>query len=60
MSAAATVAIATLDRLGVTACFVGGMACRLYGNVRTPEVCFVASPSVAASLVMVARLLRLR
>lgn len=37
VSAAATVAIATLDRLGVTACFVGGMACKLYGNDRTPE-----------------------
>jgi len=33
----ASVAIATLNRIGVTACFVGGMACRLYGNSRTPE-----------------------
>lgn len=34
---AATMAIATLNRIGITACFVGGMACRLYGNTRTPE-----------------------
>lgn len=61
VSAAASVAIATLDRIGVTACFVGGMACKLYGNDRTPEVSFVlASPTVAASPAVVPRLLRLR
>ena len=60
VSVVASVAISTLDRIGVTACFVGGMACKLYGNERTPEVCFVASPAVAASLVLVPRLLRLR
>jgi len=34
----ASVAIATLTEIGVTACFVGGMACRLYGNSRLPQV----------------------
>ena len=38
MSAVADVAIATLNQIGVTACFVGGMACKLYGNDRTPGV----------------------
>jgi hypothetical protein len=38
VSAAASVAIATLNQIGVTGCFVGGMACKLYGNDRTPEV----------------------
>jgi len=36
VSVAASVAIATLNRIGITACFVGGMACKLYGNNRTP------------------------
>lgn len=36
-SAAASVAIATLNGLGIRACFVGGMACKLYGNDRIPE-----------------------
>ena len=36
---AANVAIKTLNQIGVTACFVGGMACKLYGNSRTPGVC---------------------
>jgi len=34
---AADVAIATLTKIGVTACFVGGMACKLYGNNRLPQ-----------------------
>lgn len=38
VSAAATAAIATLEQIGVTACFVGGMACKLYGNDRIPGV----------------------
>ncbi|KAF9652691.1 hypothetical protein BDM02DRAFT_2565348 [Thelephora ganbajun] len=37
VSAAASVAIATLNQIGITTCFVGGMACKLYGNDRTPE-----------------------
>jgi len=37
VSAAADVAITTLERIGIKACFVGGMACKLYGNDRTPE-----------------------
>jgi hypothetical protein len=51
----ANVAIATLNRIGVTACFVGGMACRLYGNERTPQVCVCLIPrrcSLALSLIM--------
>jgi len=36
--AAASVAIATLTDIGLTACFVGGVACKLYGNVRLPQV----------------------
>ena len=39
VSSAATVAIATLVGIGISPCFVGGMACKLYGNNRTPEVC---------------------
>ena len=41
VSAAASVTIATLRQIGVTSCFVGGMACKLYGNDRTPEVCLL-------------------
>jgi len=37
VSDAAGVAITTLNQIGITACFVGGMACKLYGNNRTPE-----------------------
>jgi len=37
VSAVASVAITTLEQIGITACFVGGMACKLYGNDRTPE-----------------------
>ena len=36
--AVASVAIATLTEIGITACFVGGMACKLYGNERLPQV----------------------
>jgi len=35
---AASVAIATLTEIGITPCFVGGMACKLYGNDRLPQV----------------------
>ena len=36
--AVASVAIETLTEIGVTACFIGGMACKLYGNDRLPQV----------------------
>jgi hypothetical protein len=37
---AAEAAIRTLRSIGYTdACFVGGVACYLYGNTRTPHVC---------------------
>ena len=34
----AAAAIATLETIGVKACFVGGMACYLFGNLRQPNV----------------------
>ena len=38
VSDVASVAIVTLNQIGITACFVGGMACKLYGNDRIPGV----------------------
>ena len=37
-SSVASVAIDTLSKIGITPCFVGGMACKLYGNGRIPQV----------------------
>ena len=39
VSAVADAAVTALSQIGITACFVGGMACKLYGNERTPGVC---------------------
>lgn len=37
---AAQVAIRTLTGLGyIHTCFIGGVACALHGNTRTPKVC---------------------
>jgi hypothetical protein len=36
---AASAAINALQNLGYTSCFVGGVACALHGNSRTPKVC---------------------
>lgn len=49
ISCAARDAIKSLKDIGVESCFVGGMACQLYGNSRKPNVSLAIPPPAASA-----------